>query len=333
LKRTALALTLILALLISIIGLGIVKIAKANFLPPSNTVQIRSDGTIDPANASISRIGNNYTLTDDLFDTAIHVECSNIVFDGANHTLSHKEWGISGVDLSEVNNVLVRNVRITGLGLGVGVTSSLNCTVEEVTVTNCGYGVLLDWSQNSTVTRNNVDNNFVGIGIIMSNGSNIFSNNLSMNKNYAFFVDCSQENSVHENNVVNNSLSVCLERESGGLPPANNIFYLNNFINNSRELNSSTSYLNFWNLSENGNYWSDYDGTDTNGDGIGDTPFVINENNRDNYPLMMPYGISPSGPKPEPFPTTLVTASIVVVAVISVGLFVYFKKFHRDKSP
>jgi hypothetical protein len=36
--------------------------------------------------------------------------------------------------------------------------------------------------------------------------------------------------------------------------------------------------------------------------------------------------------QPEPFPTTLVTASIVVVAVISVGLFVYFKKSHRDKS-
>ena len=37
--------------------------------------------------------------------------------------------------------------------------------------------------------------------------------------------------------------------------------------------------------------------------------------------------------QPESFPTTLVTASIVVVAVISVGLFVYFKKSHRDKSP
>jgi hypothetical protein len=37
--------------------------------------------------------------------------------------------------------------------------------------------------------------------------------------------------------------------------------------------------------------------------------------------------------QPEPFSTTLVTASIVVVAVISVGLFVYFKKSHRDKSP
>jgi len=37
-----------------------------------------------------------------------------------------------------------------------------------------------------------------------------------------------------------------------------------------------------------GNYWSDYNGTDTNGDGIGDSPYVINDNNIDEYPLMAP---------------------------------------------
>jgi hypothetical protein len=44
-----------------------------------------------------------------------------------------------------------------------------------------------------------------------------------------------------------------------------------------------------------GNYWSDYNGTDmyhgpyqnqTGSDGIGDTPYVIDANNTDNYPLM-----------------------------------------------
>jgi hypothetical protein len=34
----------------------------------------------------------------------------------------------------------------------------------------------------------------------------------------------------------------------------------------------------------------------------------------------------------EPFPTTLVVASVLVVAVVAIGLLVYFKKRHRLKT-
>jgi hypothetical protein len=36
------------------------------------------------------------------------------------------------------------------------------------------------------------------------------------------------------------------------------------------------------------NYWGDYNGTDSNGDGVGDAPYIISANHKDNYPLMAP---------------------------------------------
>ena len=70
----------------------------------------------------------------------------------------------------------------------------------------------------------------------------------------------------------------------------NTIFYHNNFVNNTNQVEIIESYNSAWDNS--GNYWSNYNGTDLNRDGIGDTPYDIDANNRDGYPLMNPFGAS-----------------------------------------
>jgi parallel beta-helix repeat protein len=82
---------------------------------------------------------------------------------------------------------------------------------------------------------------------------------------------------------------------------SNNKIYLNNFIANTDNVCSFNSN-NIWNSTELitytyngskytnylGNYWSDYTGNDSDGDGIGDTPYNINLDT-DDYPLMQPF--------------------------------------------
>jgi nitrous oxidase accessory protein NosD len=59
-------------------------------------------------------------------------------------------------------------------------------------------------------------------------------------------------------------------------------------------LNAQDVCSNIWhdNILKEGNYWDDYTGNDTDGDGIGDTPYDISGGaNQDIYPLMQPYYI------------------------------------------
>jgi uncharacterized repeat protein (TIGR01451 family) len=78
------------------------------------------------------------------------------------------------------------------------------------------------------------------------------------------------------------------------------IIYHNNIIDNTQQAYDGTS-VNLWNATypTAGNYWSDYTGIDVmsgplqdqpGSDGIGDTPYVIDVDSQDYYPLMTPNG-------------------------------------------
>jgi len=59
----------------------------------------------------------------------------------------------------------------------------------------------------------------------------------------------------------------------------------NNFIRNAVQA-QAVGGANHWDCDRRGNYWSDYQGVDANGDGLGDTPYPILGGERDNFPLM-----------------------------------------------
>jgi len=103
--------------------------------------------------------------------------------------------------------------------------------------------------------------------------------------------------SIFENNIFENALGISIATEFEPSPCS--IFH-NNFINNTCQVSLSVAYPLSWDdgYPSGGNYWSDYTDVDlywgshqneTGSDGIGDTPYIIDENNNDNYPLMSPY--------------------------------------------
>jgi len=74
-----------------------------------------------------------------------------------------------------------------------------------------------------------------------------------------------------------------------------NTIYHNNLFNNDQNAYDDDTGIQWYNadLGE-GNYYDDYPGEDSDGDGIGDTPYEIaGESNQDEYPMMNPWGENP----------------------------------------
>ena len=144
---------------------------------------------------------------------------------------------------------------------------------------------------------NNVTNSVVA-GIHLYNASNnVISENIITNNTRGMWLERSpmtqtNYNTIYRNNITSNQQGIYLDSSSG------NYIYHNNFISNLQQVFTINS-VNAWDYGypSCGNYWSNYAGLDLyegsyqnilGSDGIGDTPYVIDTNNRDRYPLVNP---------------------------------------------
>jgi parallel beta-helix repeat protein len=223
------------------------------------------------------------------------------------------------------NNSVVRN-NIEGAEFyGVNIISTSNNLIKNNNISNCGWHGILVWmfSCNNVVVENNVTKCKLGIEVSYSSNNNTVSNNcFSMNQIVGVAIGYripesgpdwggAADNRIIENNVTRNNLGI----ES--IYSKNNTIFHNNVEENNNSVAIIGSYLNIWDDGAIGNHWSDYNGTDANHDNIGDTPYVIDANNTDRYPLMTPYTspyIIPEFPSPL---TTLLFAMATLLVVIA----------------
>ena len=261
----------------------------------SGTIYIRADGSIDPPDAPISTVDNvTYTLTGNITSDAdgIVVERDSIMVYGQGYTVQGTGSG-TGITLSGRSNVTIQNTEITAFSIGIWLNSSSNDTISGNDVTaNSWGGIKLENCLDINIVNNDItDNDLAGIWLFFSNSSLVSQNRITRTP-AGIILDMSSSNTILENDVRDNRENMVFEYSVNGgvaLSSHNRIFH-NNFINGT--WNAVTHFAgqpeNFWDdgYPSGGNYWSDYNGTDVNHDGIGDTSYVIDTKNADNYPLM-----------------------------------------------
>jgi nitrous oxidase accessory protein len=232
-----------------------VKYSSGNIIR-NNKVSESAYG-IEISDTLSSQVVNN-TVSDTSY--GIYVPYSNNINISAN-TLSSNSWNIY---LTHSNSNIVENNVASGGSVGIQLMTSQGNSVANNTVSSSSYGIYLGYCGANTVSGNTASLNDWGIELYNSSGSTI-KENIVKDNTWGFYVaENSKGNYIYHNNIINNVKQAYQDPTSG----------------QNTWRTPTTPYE--------GNYWSDYIGQDTNGDGIGDT--YLPWQGVDWYPLMEPWG-------------------------------------------
>jgi nitrous oxidase accessory protein len=220
------------------------------------------------------------------FEGIVFADCSDILV-SENQITGNIHEGIRIVYSSSVtlveNNIVGNHFPMQSTSTGLVVFHCSNSKVTENQIAANDNGAVVSNSQGITVSDNSItDNRFHGLNLVGGNGNKVFGNTMR-NNTYGICPSGSTNTQIYENTLQENEYGIACYGSS------NNFVYHNYFIDNSGQVsNFHGTETNSWDNGSEGNYWSDYNGTDADEDGIGDVPYVIDGNNQDNYPLMSP---------------------------------------------
>ena len=209
-------------------------------------------------------------------ENCILIENSNVLFTIRNCSVLSSGAANAGLKLKNTNNSIITNNNFSSKSIGIYLEESHFNTVSNNTAFyNHDFGILLNSSSHdNTIIGNNIRyNGNNGIRFLFGCKRNIITeNSIKNNTQYGIYIHSSIDKSRY------------------------NSFFLNNLSGN-KDNARDYGQDNSWDDGTFGNYWGDYDGSDTDGNGIGDAPYDIYQGSQDNYPLMA-YWTPPKPPEP-----------------------------------
>lgn len=253
---------------------------------------------------------NNTIFGNDLENNFKGIElwdsCENVV--SGNNVTAEAVYNDYGIKLRYCSGNTICGNNIRNNDEGVYLANSSNNIVSGNNIKNNYYSAILANSSNNIISENNMANNDEGVRLLFSSSNTVSGNNITVSNNNGVWLFHSSNNTIFGNNIIDCRLDgICLSGSSSNIFSGNTIkcngengilmfvfcvnnrFYHNNLVNNTQHVYIQASdCANFWDDGYpcGGNYWGDYDGVDSDHNGIGESLYEIDENNTDRYPLM-----------------------------------------------
>lgn len=209
----------------------------------------------------------------------------------------------------------IENLTIVGSGSsgdhsGIRVVSSNDNNISKNFLMGNSNGITLVFSRNNRVSNNEATSNaYTGLHLSSSSDNVISYNNVSGSQAGIYL------ESSNNNNVTGNVMTTNVEGIDVGYGYGN-IIYHNNLDN--ANINAQVwpvNGTNDWDHDGEGNYWDDYGGHDVNGDGIGETSYLVSASggayDQDRYPLMGQFSVFAIGFEGTEYEASLISNSTI----------------------